>query len=110
MLLVATMKTTEITPTDFQHLRYGENGPIARITLDRPEKRNALSIALSDELIGAIALVQESTDIKVLVIQEPKRSAPATTSPRCTPGATPTASRAGCSTRRWPTRSKSSTR
>jgi enoyl-CoA hydratase len=63
------MKTTEITPTDFQELRYSENGPVARITLDRPEKRNALSIALSDELIRAIALVQESADIKVLVIQ-----------------------------------------
>lgn len=51
-----------------QFLRYAENGPVARITLDRPEKRNALSIALSDELITAIGRVQESTAIKVLVI------------------------------------------
>jgi enoyl-CoA hydratase len=49
-------------------LRYDEDGPVARITLDRPEKRNALSIALSDELIRAIGRVQESTTVKVLVI------------------------------------------
>ena len=53
----------------FDLLRYTEEGPVARITLDRPEKRNALSIALSDELIRAIDLVQESTVVKVLVVQ-----------------------------------------
>ncbi len=57
------------TKTDFELLRYTEDGPIARITLDRPEKRNALSIALSDELIRAIDRVQASTALKVLVIQ-----------------------------------------
>jgi enoyl-CoA hydratase len=56
-------------PSDFELLRYAEEGPIARITLNRPERRNALSIALSDELIGAIACVQKSTSLKVLVIQ-----------------------------------------
>jgi len=57
------------TKTNFELLRYTEDGPIARITLDRPEKRNALSIALSDELIRAINQVQASTALKVLVIQ-----------------------------------------
>ena len=77
---------------DFELLRYTEVGPIARITLDRPEKRNALSIALSDELIRAIDRVQDSTALKVLVLQEPaRRFAPATTSPRCMHGATRTA-------------------
>jgi len=56
-------------PPDFELLRYAGDGPTARITLDRPEKRNALSIALSDELIRAIDHVQKSTDVKVLVIQ-----------------------------------------
>ena len=57
-----------MTP-EFRLLRYVEDGPIARITLDRPEKRNALSMALSDELIRAIELVQDSGDVKILVIQ-----------------------------------------
>ena len=63
------MNDTENTQPSFELLRYVEEGPVARITLDRPEKRNALSIALSDELIRAIALVQDSTDVKLLVIQ-----------------------------------------
>jgi len=55
-------------PSDFRFLHYAESGPVARITLDRPEKRNALSIALSDELVAALRLVQDSDDVKVLVI------------------------------------------
>ena len=50
-------------------MRCCQDGPVVRITLDRPQKRNALSIALSDELIRAIADVQESATVKVLVIQ-----------------------------------------
>ncbi len=63
------MNDAATTSTDFELLRYCEDGPIARITLDRPEKRNALSIALSDELIRAIESVQRSTALKVVVIQ-----------------------------------------
>jgi len=63
------MVNAQNTPLQFELLRYAADGPVARITLDRPEKRNALSIALSDELIRAIARVQESTAVKVLVIQ-----------------------------------------
>ena len=54
---------------DFDLLHYAEDGPLARITLDRPAKRNALSIALSDELIRAIDRVQRSTTLKVLLIR-----------------------------------------
>jgi enoyl-CoA hydratase len=63
------MRDTTSVTHDFELLRYTEAGSIARITLDRPEKRNALSIALSNELIEAIDRVQCSTSIKVLVIQ-----------------------------------------
>ncbi|MGI8460059.1 MAG: enoyl-CoA hydratase/isomerase family protein [Solirubrobacterales bacterium] len=62
------MNTIEKAQTDFTLLRYAEDGAVARITLNRPEKRNALSIALSDELVKAIELVQLSTELKVLVI------------------------------------------
>ena len=57
------------TQTDFELLRFAQHGPVARITLDRPAKRNALSIALSDELIEAIDRVQRSSTLKVLLIQ-----------------------------------------
>jgi enoyl-CoA hydratase len=56
-------------PPDFTQLRYSEDGPVARVTLDRPERRNALSMRLSDELAAAIRIVQRSQTVKVLVIE-----------------------------------------
>ncbi len=91
------MNDTDNASPDFKFLNYTEDGPVARITLDRPEKRNALSIALSDELIAAIDRVRRLDDRQGgrSSTVPARRSAPATTSPRCTPGATPTASCAG---------------
>ena len=53
----------------YKHLVYVEDGPVARLTLNRPHARNALSIRLSDELIHALEHVRDSTTLKVLVIQ-----------------------------------------
>lgn len=53
----------------FRSLRYVEDGGVARITLDRPHKRNALSMSMSAELVGALEWVQASTTVKVLIIQ-----------------------------------------
>jgi len=53
----------------FEQLLYEEQGPVVRITLNRPERRNALSMQLSEELESAFALVQRSDTAKVLVIQ-----------------------------------------
>lgn len=55
-------------PQRFQELIYEQDGPVARITLNRPERRNALSMRLSDELTAALELVRDSTSVKVLVI------------------------------------------
>jgi enoyl-CoA hydratase len=52
----------------FEQLHYSEDGPLARITLDRPERHNALSMQLSEELIAALEIVQSSQSVKVLVI------------------------------------------
>ncbi len=68
MLLLGAMTSTKLAPPAFELLRYRQDGPVARITLDRPEKRNALSMTLSDELVRAIAHVQDSTTVKVMVI------------------------------------------
>ena len=54
---------------DFEHLLYEENGPVAYITLNRPQARNALSMRLSDELVAAIERVRQSTTLKFLVIR-----------------------------------------
>jgi enoyl-CoA hydratase len=55
-------------PSGFEQLIFQEDGPVARITLNRPERRNALSMRLSDELIAALERVRASETIKVLVI------------------------------------------
>jgi enoyl-CoA hydratase len=54
--------------SDFEQLLFQQDGPVARITLNRPERRNALSMQLSAELTGALELVRQSQSIKVLVI------------------------------------------
>ena len=65
----ASPGTSAKEPPDFTQLRYAEDDPVARITLNRPERRNALSMQLSDELIAAIGIVQRSQSVKVLVIE-----------------------------------------
>jgi enoyl-CoA hydratase len=52
----------------FEQLRYAEDGALIRITLDRPERRNALSMQLSNELVAALELARRSTEAKVVVI------------------------------------------
>jgi enoyl-CoA hydratase len=56
-------------PAAFEQLLYEEDGPVARITLNRPERHNALSMQLSEEITGALELLRNSRTVKVLVIQ-----------------------------------------
>jgi enoyl-CoA hydratase len=53
----------------YTQLRYREDGPVARMTLDRPQARNALSMRMSDELTHALERVRDSDAVKVLVIR-----------------------------------------
>ena len=49
--------------------RYERISPlIARLTLDRPERRNALSVALRDEITDQLLQLAEDPDIMLLVI------------------------------------------
>ncbi|MCX8072240.1 MAG: enoyl-CoA hydratase [Candidatus Binatia bacterium] len=52
---------------DFQHLRT-EGGAISRVTLWRPERRNALSMAMMDELIAAFETLAEAPQTRVIVL------------------------------------------
>jgi enoyl-CoA hydratase len=60
-------KTTDAAA--FEQLIYEQDGAVVHITLNRPERRNALSMQLSEELVSALELVQSSETVKVLVIQ-----------------------------------------
>jgi len=54
---------------NFEQLVYEKKDQVARITLNRPEVLNALSMQLSDELFSAIELVRQSTKLKFLIIK-----------------------------------------
>lgn len=46
-----------------------KNGPLAWLTLNRPEKRNALSVELMTAMLEKLNLVAEDPDITVLIIR-----------------------------------------
>jgi enoyl-CoA hydratase/carnithine racemase len=54
--------------TEFSTLLVTDEGPAARVTLNRPEKRNALSLELMEELIAALGTLGAS-DARVIVIE-----------------------------------------
>lgn len=54
---------------EFSEIIYEESGDLARITLNRPEVRNALSIHVSDELVAALEKVRTAHSIRYLVVQ-----------------------------------------
>ncbi len=53
------------TPT---HVRYTANGPIAVITLDRPEARNAYSEAMCEQLVAALDTADRDASIRVVIL------------------------------------------
>jgi enoyl-CoA hydratase len=52
----------------FKQLIFQEEGNTARITLNRPDALNALSMRLSEEFVAAIEMVRQSVTVKFLVI------------------------------------------
>ncbi len=54
---------------EYRNLRVTREGPAARIVLNRPEKRNALSLELMEEMIAALHEVSAGPDARVIVIE-----------------------------------------
>lgn len=52
----------------FTMLKYEKEEPLATITINRPEVRNALSNSLVEELAGAFAAVEKDEAVRVLII------------------------------------------
>ena len=46
-----------------------EDGPIGWLTLNSPEKRNALSLKLMNDMLDKLSLVAQNLDIRVAVIR-----------------------------------------
>ncbi len=52
----------------YQHLLYAVDDRVATITLNRPERHNALSPPLVDEIITAVAQADADDEVRVLVV------------------------------------------
>ena len=52
----------------FEHILYEVRGPMALITLNRPKKRNAISLGTLDDLHDAVDLFERDERARVLTI------------------------------------------
>ena len=52
----------------YKYILFEEGGPMARITMNRPAKRNALSLAHMQELVGCLKAVGESKEAWVVIL------------------------------------------
>jgi enoyl-CoA hydratase len=50
-------------------IRFEKRGPIATVTLDRPEHLNAYDVAMRDDLYAAFGLVDVDPEVRVLVLR-----------------------------------------
>jgi len=53
---------------DYSQITYTKDGAVARVALDRPAKRNALSDTLLTELQHALDRADDDRDIRVVVL------------------------------------------
>jgi enoyl-CoA hydratase/carnithine racemase len=67
--MVVAMSVLETTDTAARPVLVRRDGPAARITLNRPSQRNALSIELMQEMIAALRRLGEDPDVRVIVIE-----------------------------------------
>jgi enoyl-CoA hydratase/carnithine racemase len=56
------------TRTGFEHITVGRDGTTGRLTLNRPTRRNALSLALMQEAIAALQELSADPECRVIVI------------------------------------------
>ncbi len=52
----------------YQHLLFEREGPLAVLTLNRPQRRNALSLELMQELIAALTEIGNSREIHAVIL------------------------------------------
>jgi enoyl-CoA hydratase/carnithine racemase len=57
------------TDTTLRMLSVADADGVGRVTLDRPEKRNALSLELMDELTGVLRRLGERRDVRAIVVE-----------------------------------------
>ena len=68
-LPLAYDRVTELATRGLQTIVVTEEGATARVTLNRAEKRNALSLELMEELVGALRTLGANRDLRAIVIE-----------------------------------------
>ena len=58
----------------YQTLLYEKAGRIARIVLNRPERLNAISLDMPDELEQAVAEANADADVRVIILKAAGRA------------------------------------
>lgn len=53
---------------DYKTIKYAESENIGTITLDRPEKRNAINETMGEELVDCINYCDENTNIRAIIL------------------------------------------
>ncbi|MBI2305220.1 MAG: enoyl-CoA hydratase/isomerase family protein [Chloroflexi bacterium] len=53
----------------YQNIIYETDGPIARVILNRPEKMNALSFALREEVVEALGVAERDDGVRVVIVK-----------------------------------------
>jgi enoyl-CoA hydratase len=55
-------------PDPYKHILYRIENRIARVTLNAPEKRNALSFLMRDEIVSALRAAEADDDVSIVLI------------------------------------------
>jgi enoyl-CoA hydratase/carnithine racemase len=61
--------TSSVLETEYRNLLVTSDGPAARIVLNRPDRRNALSLDLMEEMIAGLGEVSSHEPTRVIVIE-----------------------------------------
>ena len=54
---------------EYKDIIYGREGHVAKITLNRPEKLNAISFAVQHQILDALIAAEEDDDVKVIILK-----------------------------------------
>ena len=63
------VRVSSLSETDYRNLLVTHDGPAARIVLNRPEKRNALSLELMEEMVAALRDLSTRSANRAIVIE-----------------------------------------
>ena len=55
--------------SELQSVTVSESSSVIRVTLNRPEKRNALSLSMMQELRGVLQAIGERGDVRAVVLE-----------------------------------------